>query len=212
MSINSLHRLFARTFRPKRMRAFYETLGVTSETRIIDIGGTAFNWSLLRIKPRITVVNVVPPPSDLPDHIEWVQGDARALPFPDKHFDIAFSNSVIEHVGDWESQLVFADEVRRVADRHWVQTPNFWFPIEPHYLGPFTHWLSPAVQERFAVRYGSIWGLATRPTDARIRDLVAELRLLREDELRRLFPGSRIVRETVGGLVKSFTAIGGAEA
>ena len=121
MTIDTLHRLFARTFRPKRMRAFFEELGVTNETRVVDIGGTAFNWSLLPIKPRVTVVNVLPPPSDLPDYIvAWIQADARTLPFPDDAFDIAFSNSVIEHVGDWESQVAFAKEVHRVAPRHWV--------------------------------------------------------------------------------------------
>ena len=38
--------------------------------------------------------------------------------------------------------------------------------------------------------------------------MVAELRLLREGEVRRLFPKSEIRKEVVGGLVKSFTAVG----
>jgi len=172
-TVRKLKLVFAHTFRPKRMRAFFDRFGVTEQTRIIDIGGTALNWSLLPIKPRVTVVNVLPKPDELPDYIvEWIQGDGRALPFEDRSFDIAFSNSVIEHVGSWESQVAFAKEVHRVAPRHWVQTPNFWFPLEPHYVGPFTHWLPREAQERFAIRYASFWGLATRPTDADVRRMV----------------------------------------
>jgi len=83
-TVRKLKLVFAHTFRPKRMRAFFDRFGVTEQTRIIDIGGTALNWSLLPIKPRVTVVNVLPKPDELPDYIvEWIQGDGRALPFED---------------------------------------------------------------------------------------------------------------------------------
>lgn len=54
--------------------------------------------------------------------------------FQDNEFDAVFSNSVIEHVGDYEAQRQMANEIMRVGKRYFVQTPNFYFPIEPHIL------------------------------------------------------------------------------
>ncbi len=69
-----------------------------------------------------------------------MQADGTQLPFGDREFDIAFSNSVIEHVPP-ELQAAFAAEVSRVADRYFVQTPNRYFPIEPHYQLPLFQFL-----------------------------------------------------------------------
>src|SRR3546814_10323990 len=61
---------------------------------------------------------------------------------PYRSFDIAHSNSVIEHVITWDNMKNFARETRRVAAWHYVQTPYFWFPVDPHfYKLPFYHWL-----------------------------------------------------------------------
>ncbi|MGL1255153.1 methyltransferase domain-containing protein, partial [Vibrio parahaemolyticus] len=55
----------------------------------------------------------------------------------DQQFDIVFSNSVIEHLYTWENQEKMAKEVLRVGKYHFIQTPNYWFPIEPHWVFPF---------------------------------------------------------------------------
>jgi hypothetical protein len=34
-----------------------------------------------------------------------------------------------------------------VADRYFVQAPNWWFPVDPHYLVPGIHWLPAAWQK-----------------------------------------------------------------
>ena len=69
-----------------------------------------------------------------------LEADGTQLPFGDGEFDVAFSNSVIEHVPP-ELQAKFASEVGRVADRYFVQTPNRYFPIEPHYQLPLFQFL-----------------------------------------------------------------------
>ena len=84
----------------------------------------------------------VPPVPGLREARPWISRDATNLhEFGDASFDIAFSNSVIEHLSTFENQARMAAEVRRVARAYWVQTPNFWFPIEPHFLVPAWHWL-----------------------------------------------------------------------
>ncbi|PYT24288.1 MAG: class I SAM-dependent methyltransferase, partial [Acidobacteria bacterium] len=104
------------------MRRFARTFGVTAETRILDVGGTPFNWSLLDVQPRVTLVNMPRAREAFDAQFQSVFADGRALPFPDHSFDIVFSNSVIEHVGNHESQSQFANEIARVGEAYWIQT------------------------------------------------------------------------------------------
>ena len=136
----------------------------------------------------------------------WVVADGCFLPFPDKIFDVVYSNSVIEHLGNLENQRRFAAECRRVGVRYYVQTPNKWFPIEPHLLTPFVHWLPPWFQRRL-LRNFTIWGLITRPTTQQCETFLQEIRMLDRQELRQLFPDAEIHHERVLGLTKSLIAV-----
>ena len=70
------------------------------------------------------------------------------LPFADGEFDLAYCSSVIEHIAP-EDRAAFARELRRVASGWFVQTPAFSFPIEPHALLPFAHWLPPRLRRPY---------------------------------------------------------------
>ena len=70
------------------------------------------------------------------------------LPFIDGHFDIAFSNAVVEHTGSRSQQEYFINEVVRVSKRFFIITPNRWFPIETHTFVPFLHWLPVSIYRR----------------------------------------------------------------
>ena len=214
MNIHRLYAPFLSHFRRGRLRTLYETLSLDESTRVLDIGGSRGFWMMARAQglpvPRVTVINLR---SDIraaaQPRLEWVLGDAKHLPFPDLAFEIAISNSVIEHLGDWKSQQRFASEVRRVARRYFVQTPDLCFPIEPHFITPFMHWFPPACRRKL-LRNFSIWGLVTRPTQPECAALVDEIRLLSASQLRTLFPECGIVKERFAGLSKSLIAVKGA--
>ncbi len=106
---------------------------------VIDLGGTMESWLRAPIRPAsVHVVNLDPPPLEIPDWIRADQADACRLParIATGSYDLVFSNSVIEHVGGHAERMRFADTVHRLADRHWVQTPYRYFPVEPHWLFP----------------------------------------------------------------------------
>jgi ubiquinone/menaquinone biosynthesis C-methylase UbiE len=110
---------------------------------IIDIGGTRYQWDRLGHKSEITILNLSVPGNadDSPDNYHFVAGDTRNTSFPDKSFDLAFSNSVIEHVDNWDNQKQFAQEILRIGKQIYCQTPNKWFFVEPHLIAPFVHYL-----------------------------------------------------------------------
>jgi len=200
----------SRHFRRRRMERFAVELGIASDTRVLDIGGTPDNWQLLAAPPRLVLLNTPRAAADLAGAPAWVAGDGRALPFRDAAFDVVFSNSVIEHVGDADSQRRFAREVARVGRAYWVETPNRWFPVEQHLLTPFIHWLPRSWQRALVPRFN--WWRLLVPVSADRRDFyidhyLRDVRLLGPGELRALFPDARILRERVLGVAKSLVAL-----
>ena len=96
-----------------------------------------------------------------------VRADGRDLPFADGEFELGFSNAVIEHVaGGRGGQQQFIGELCRVAERVFVTTPNRWFPLDPHTLLPFAHWLPAGRIPRAALSRARVRRRA-RPARAR---------------------------------------------
>lgn len=115
-------------------------------------------------------------------------GNACKIDQPDNSFDIVHSNSVIEHVGGWNEVSAFAGEARRLAPVYYVQTPKWWFPIDPHFWkAPFFHWMPEAVRTELLTRFSI--ATAGRITDRRLaRQIVEETRLVTGRQMRELFP------------------------
>jgi Methyltransferase domain len=179
---------------------------------LIDIGGTCEFWEQRgwagRDDVSVTLVNLVEQEQTHENVVPTV-GDATSLAgHADQSFDIAFSNSVIEHLFTFEHQQAMAREVRRVAKAYWVQTPNFWFPFEPHFLCPAWHWMPVSARVAILRRRGVGW-MGRCPDPEVARRVVSEVRLMRHRELARLFPGAVLLPERFAGLVKSWTAIAG---
>lgn len=205
MNIYTIYRVFGRSYHRKRISQFLTLLKVHDSDRIIDVGGLPYYWTSIGLAPHILMVNLEDETWQ-EGNLKKIKGDGRLLEFADNSFDIAFSNSVIEHVGTYSDQMAFAREISRVARRYWVQTPNRWFFVEPHLLTAFIHYLPCSIRRKL-VRYFSLWGLVTKPQQKQIDELLAEIRLLDCQEMHTLFPDAEIHREKFFGMTKSIIAI-----
>src|SRR4030042_1864807 len=95
--------------------------------------------------------------------VKLLFADGKNLPFPNNHFDIVFSNAVVEHVGGMDEKRRFIHSLVRVAKRAFITTPNYWFPIDAHTLIPFTHWFPQGIRFYFYKKMGrSYWADSTR--------------------------------------------------
>lgn len=207
--IYQLYRALQPEFRQRRIKLFLQLFHPQPATRILDVGGYVYDWDgVVPIQSPVTFLNLNAAPSSgpVPRRYTILIGDGRKLPFPDQSFDIAFSNSVIEHVGTFADQQRFAAELRRVAKQLFVQTPNRWFFLEPHFLAVFVHFL-PRPLARRLLQIFSFRGLFRAGDNVQLNELAEELRLLGRREMERLFPDCEIRRETWFGLTKSFIAV-----
>jgi len=187
------------------MALFTRQLAVGESTSILDLGGDAATWDSVGPPARVTLLNLNP--HGLLGHRSVVVADALTVPFKDRAFDVVFSNSMIEHLGTQQRQRAFAGEVRRLSKSgYFVQTPNKWFPIEPHYLAPLIQFIPRSVRPS-AIRWATPRGWLTRPSRERCTELCREIRLLDAREMRLLFPEATIIRERFFGLTKSIIAI-----
>lgn len=208
MNIHKIYNWFLPHFRKHRMKKFADTFHPDKNTNILDIGGYAKNWEMTGLSSRITILNLTLPPDTSPfkKNFQFVKADGTALSFPDHSFDIAFSNSVIEHLQSWENQIKFASEARRIAENIWVQTPSKWFFVDPHLITPFIHYLPINIQRKI-LRNFTIWGLITRPPQTYIDKHLETLRLITYKEMQLLFPDCTIYRERFLFMTKSFIAV-----
>ncbi len=147
--------------RERKLRLFLDLFHPGSDTSVVDVGvtnapfgeGSSDNFfeALYPWPAQVTGVGH----TEL-DRFEAafptvtaVRADGRELPFADGQFDLGFSNAVVEHVaGGRDGQRQFVNELCRVARRVFVTTPNRWFPVDPHSLLPFVHWLPDGSRRR----------------------------------------------------------------
>jgi SAM-dependent methyltransferase len=207
MDIHKVYRVFMMRFRPARMKAIKDMFSAALERgTVIDLGGTATWWKDMNVRTRqITIINLDDTHKDevLAAGYQFSAANACKLPYASASFDLAFSNSVIEHVGGWDEQVAFAREMLRCGKQVYMQTPNRWFPVEPHLIAVFIHWLPFGIQ-RHLVRWFSLWAWVTRPDQKTIDEAIKGLKLLSRAEVEQLFPGCEIRCERVLGLAKSF--------
>jgi Methyltransferase domain len=191
---------FIRRWRRQRIQAFLDLVQPPKGASIVDLGGSASLWNLIDHDFQVTIVNLPgngQQTSDLSGY-RYVEGDATNLKgvFTDQSFDVAFSNSTIEHVGDEAQQAALASEIMRLGRSYYVQTPSDRCPIEPHTGLPF-YWKYPEF-----VRAGLLrsWQKKT-PGFA---EYIAGTRVLSRDRMQALFPGAQFYIERRFGCEKCY--------
>jgi hypothetical protein len=199
-------------FRRKRFALFQSLLAqLERPVHILDIGGTAAYWKTMGLdmddRVFITLLNLTQADIALP-HMTSMVGDARNIQADNHSFDIVFSNSVIEHVGAYEDQRRMSEEVRRVGRRYFVQTPNKYFPLEPHFLFPFFQFLPLKVRVWLLQNFRLGWFDKT-PDLQKATEKVESIRLLSRQEFHSLFPNASLYEEKVFGMTKSFVVYDG---
>lgn len=198
----------ANRFRLKRMDFFRGLLdSLQKPINILDVGGTETFWETMGFVSdpdyKITLLNLVKIETHYPN-LQSVVGDVRNLKnYTRGQFDLVFSNSVIEHVGGLDGQRRMAEELKRVGKRYFLQTPNLYFPIEPHFLFPFFQFL-PLGWRVFLIGHFDLgWHRRTKD-DNEARALADSVHLLSKRDLKSLFPQAIFVEEKILGLTKSF--------
>ncbi len=190
-------RSFLKQWRTQRFETFVHLVQPPEGARILDLGGLPSMWRLMPHSYRVTLVNL-PGSMDaedmaevqkLPGQLTALEGDATDLKgmFGDGEFDVAYSNSVIEHVGDDAKQLAFAQEAQRLGRGYWVQTPSPWFPIEAHTGVPFYWQRSETAREKLQQQWSEELPDWT--------EMVRGTRVLGRDRLKALFPQAQFYTE-----------------
>lgn len=197
--------------REKKFAQFLTLVAPEPEEAIVDVGVNTTEYSdtdnyLEKFYPypeKITAVGLgdFTAFKERYPQVTALSGDGRALTFPDNTFAIAYSNAVIEHVGNLDDQRRFLSELFRVSARGYLTTPNRHFPVELHTRVPLLHLLlSKGNFDRFVTWIGKSWAAGDY------------MSLLSESDLRRLFSevginNYTLIKNRFCGLPMTFTVV-----
>jgi len=199
---------FSSKRRAVRFREFLRRFPELDSMRVLDLGGTPSFWRSTPVRPvHVTTMNLDKFDTGEPwlQHVVADACDLDSLNQCPGGYDLVVSNSLIEHLGGYGPRRDFAEVVMVAAPAHWIQTPDRYFPIEPHYVAPGFQFLPLNIRARLVSR----WPLAHERVYT-VSDAIAQvltIDLLSTTELQHLFPTSTIWHERFFGLSKSIVAI-----
>lgn len=208
--------------RARRARLFRTAMSLSDDDRVLDLGSEDGSHvaALLPGRRNVWIADI--------DPVLLARGRERygfetvlldesgRLPLEDDAFDCVFCSSVLEHVTVDKSRLYayssnaefardafqrqrrLAEEIRRVAKKYFVQTPNRWFLIESHTWLPMPVTLLPRPAfVRLIASMNRWWPKRTAP----------DFHLLTAAQMQELFPDAEIIRERSLGMTKSLIAV-----
>lgn len=201
----------ANSFRNKRFQFFenqFKAFDQMGKVRILDIGGTESFWVNRGYhnnkNVEITILNLFKTETKYSNFIGYMGDACNLSEFNKNHFDLVFSNSVIEHLFTYENQEKMAKEVLRVGKNYFIQTPNKYFFVEPHYLLPFFQFLPKGFRKFILTKTPLSRGKKRTPDSA--QNSLDEIQLLSLKQMKHLFPGGKVYKEKFLGMNKSFTS------
>lgn len=103
--------------------------------RVLDLGAGRGSFPYAAYPQlRIAALDPAPPPASgtFPSHVEYRQGQAERLPYPNRTFDLVIANFVLEHVTGFRAAI---EEVARVL------TPDGYFYMAVPDARSFEDWL-----------------------------------------------------------------------
>jgi len=167
--------------RARKWRRFTSEFAITPRTRTLDVGFNETEYSAVdnfieRHYPfpeMLTALGMDEPVQFRHRYprVNAIRYDGARFPFEDRSFDVCWSNAVIEHVGDFQRQVSFLREIKRVSKSFYVTTPNRHFPIEVHTRLPFLHWLPKRAFDRLLPAFGKAWAAGEYMHLLSIRDI-----------------------------------------
>ena len=178
---------------------------------VIDLGGDVnywqqLNWQLPNVHTTLLNLYENKINDTLKANFISIQGNALEAPFESKSFDLVFSNSVIEHVGSYENQQKFANEVRRLSDKYIVQTPSLWFPLEPHSLIPLFQFIPHSIRALLIMVFDINYFPKAKSYKEALETSKTTL-MFTKKRFKKLFPEADIQVEKLFGIPKSYTAV-----
>ena len=115
---------------------------------------------------------------------------------------------MIEHIPLTKNRIKMADEIRRVGKKYFVQTPNYYFPFDPHFLFPCFQFFPVKFQVFLLMRFNMGWFKKCGSKETAI-SLLGNNSLLKQSEFTSYFPEAIVTKEKFLLLSKSFIAKAG---
>jgi SAM-dependent methyltransferase len=182
----SIARTVSNFNRRRKWKSFLELIDPAPGMRVLDVGYADYEFSETdnfiekhypypAMLTALTIEHPVNFESRYPQ-AKCVQYDGRRFPFRNSSFDVCWSNAVIEHVGDRNDQLMFLKEIKRVARRAMITTPNRYFPIEVHTRTPFLHLLPRRMFDSYLRSVGKQWATGSYMNLLSLAEIKALLR------------------------------------
>jgi hypothetical protein len=195
--------------RKKRFKIFHDCLNSIGykQPGIIDVGGTSSYWAIIdkqfSMHFKLVICNITKAELKGKKYPSIV-GNAQSLSFiKERTFDIAYSNSVIEHFPSFEEQVEMVNNIKRIAKYFFIQTPAFIFPFEPHFLFPIFHWLPRRFRIGLVLQFNLGW-FQKCANKIEASHLIDSIRILRKSELKILFKDAKIIKERFFFIPKSY--------